>query len=151
MHTLANRRDLNAVVDRFLSVSSADRALWGRMTSHGMMCHLADCYCLGLGTWEARSATSLLQRSLVKPLALYSPLKWPKNLSTRPEVEQGCGGTVPLDFEQDRERLLSVVHKFAEDSSLTSRKHPNFDSMTQRDWLRWGYLHADHHLRQFGR
>jgi Protein of unknown function (DUF1569) len=29
--------------------------------------------------------------------------------------------------------------------------HPIFGPMTAKDWMRWGYLHADHHLRQFGR
>jgi hypothetical protein len=29
--------------------------------------------------------------------------------------------------------------------------HSIFGSMTNQDWMRWGYLHADHHLRQFGR
>jgi hypothetical protein len=28
--------------------------------------------------------------------------------------------------------------------------HPMFGVMTVGDWRRWGYLHADHHLRQFG-
>ena len=30
------------------------------------------------------------------------------------------------------------------------RRHPLFDEMSERDWMRWGYLHVDHHLRQFG-
>jgi len=25
-----------------------------------------------------------------------------------------------------------------------------FPEMNEREWMRWGYLHADHHLRQFG-
>jgi hypothetical protein len=29
-------------------------------------------------------------------------------------------------------------------------RHPLFDAMSERDWMRWGYLHVDHHLRQFG-
>jgi hypothetical protein len=28
--------------------------------------------------------------------------------------------------------------------------HPIFGRMSHREWLRWAYLHADHHLRQFG-
>jgi len=28
--------------------------------------------------------------------------------------------------------------------------HPLFGPMNYEDWMRWGYLHADHHLRQFG-
>ena len=28
--------------------------------------------------------------------------------------------------------------------------HPIFGRMSEAEWLRWGYLHTDHHLRQFG-
>jgi hypothetical protein len=28
--------------------------------------------------------------------------------------------------------------------------HPIFGPMSAAAWMRWGYLHADHHLRQFG-
>ena len=28
--------------------------------------------------------------------------------------------------------------------------HPFFGAMSSSAWLRWGYLHMDHHLRQFG-
>jgi hypothetical protein len=28
--------------------------------------------------------------------------------------------------------------------------HAIFGSMSEADWMRWGYLHMDHHLRQFG-
>jgi len=28
--------------------------------------------------------------------------------------------------------------------------HPAFGPMTRREWMTWGYRHADHHFRQFG-
>jgi hypothetical protein len=28
--------------------------------------------------------------------------------------------------------------------------HPIFGKMSETDWMRWAYLHVDHHLRQFG-
>jgi len=28
--------------------------------------------------------------------------------------------------------------------------HPFFGEMSERDWMKWGWLHMDHHLRQFG-
>jgi hypothetical protein len=28
--------------------------------------------------------------------------------------------------------------------------HPMFGDLTSWQWMRWGYLHTDHHLRQFG-
>jgi len=27
---------------------------------------------------------------------------------------------------------------------------PIFGDMSEAEWMRWGYLHCDHHLRQFG-
>ena len=34
---------------------------------------------------------------------------------------------------------------------LTPEDRALWGKMSARDWMRWGYLHADHHLRQFGR
>ena len=33
---------------------------------------------------------------------------------------------------------------------LRGSVHPIFGRMSERTWLRWAYLHTDHHLRQFG-
>ena len=35
------------------------------------------------------------------------------------------------------------------DSAVDWPAHPIFGPMTLRAWMRWGYLHVDHHLRQF--
>jgi hypothetical protein len=29
-------------------------------------------------------------------------------------------------------------------------RHPIFGELTDSERMRWGYLHMDHHLRQFG-
>jgi len=34
--------------------------------------------------------------------------------------------------------------------SFDWQPHPRLGRMSEREWLRWGYLHMDHHLRQFG-
>jgi hypothetical protein len=87
----------------------------------------------------------------MKWLALQAPMKWPKGVPTRPEVEQGVAGTAPTEFEKDRAGLLAVVARFRADLFDQSVSHPIFGSMSAEEWMRWGYLHADHHLRQFGR
>ena len=78
-------------------------------------------------------------------------MKWPQNIKTRPEVEQGMGGTPPVEFERDRAMLVVVFDRFCDPSATLAATHPFFGPMSRQDWLRWGYLHADHHLRQFGR
>ena len=34
--------------------------------------------------------------------------------------------------------------------TIVKSPHPIFGRMSDGDWLRWGYLHMEHHLRQFG-
>ncbi len=100
---------------------------------------------------DTATRQSVLQRTLIKWIALYAPMRWPKGLPTRPEVEQGAGGTPPVDFDLDRASLVSVIERFGDASrSLPCHSHPLLGDMRDSQWLRWGYLHADHHLRQFG-
>jgi hypothetical protein len=61
------------------------------------------------------------------------------------------GGTPPVEFERDRAMLIVVFDRFCHSSANLAPTHPFFGPMSRQDWLRWGYLHADHHLRQFGR
>ena len=97
-------------------------------------------------------ATGLLQRTIVKWIALYLPLRWPGGrILTRPEIDQEVGGTKPGDFAGDVAELESLVELItAQTRSFDWPLHPIFGRMSDADWLRWGYLHMDHHLRQFG-
>jgi len=88
---------------------------------------------------------------MTKWIALYAPFHWPKGVPTRPEVEQGAGGTPPTDFERDRNDLLAVLLRFSDQPrAFQWHPHPMFGEMRHDEWLRWGFLHTDHHLRQFG-
>jgi hypothetical protein len=121
------------------------------MSAHQMVCHLDDAYKLALGEKHASMATGLLQRTLLKRLALYTSLQWRHGFPTRPEIEQGKGGSLPRDFPQDLSSLLNTLNRFCDGSPRPAVPHPVFGKMAQEEWMRWGYLHADHHLRQFGR
>lgn len=54
-------------------------------------------------------------------------------------------------FGSDVADLKGLFERF----SATSRDfswppHPFFGLLTDEDWMRWGSLHIDHHLGQFG-
>lgn len=130
-------------------MSPDSKRLWGRMSVHEMLCHVSDGYRAALGEKYIAPKSGLLERTLIKWLVLNMP-RWPKNVPTRPEVEQGKGGTPPTEFEHDRSDLLQLIDRFCdtEDSALGS--HPILGPMHREEWMRWGYRHADHHLSQFG-
>ena len=125
---------------------------WGSMTVHQMVCHLSDSYLLALGERAAADKSNFLARSVVKLAALHAPMQWPKGVSTVPEMDQvSGGGTPPAQFESDREQLLQIIGRFgALPTDFKFAPHPIFAEMNEWEWMRWGYLHADHHLRQFG-
>jgi len=116
-----------------------------------MVCHLSDSFLTAFGEKEVSPATGPFQRTVVKWVALRLPMTWPPGIPTRPEVDQEFGGTRPVEFGRDVEALLEIVERFTSQSSgFGWRPHPVFGALTQHERMRWGYLHMDHHLRQFG-
>ena len=148
MSTLADPRVRAACRERVQRLNPNASPKWGRMTARQMVCHLNDSFRVGMEEKYASPATSFVQRTLVKWIALRAPIQWPAGVPTRPEIEQGVGGTPPAEWESDRAELLGLMDAFAE--RRTFGVHPTFGKMSERDWLTWGYRHVDHHLRQFG-
>ena len=151
MKTLARPGDKAELLRRIRNVRPESRRRWGHMNAHQMVCHLTDCFHMTTGDKAVRDASGFHQRTIVKWIALYAPLRWPPGLQTRPEVDQQSGGTAPADFASDvadLEAQLELVSALGTD--FTWPRHPIFGRMSRAAWLRWAYLHVDHHLRQFG-
>lgn len=150
MKTLANANDAAETRTRFLALTAEDKALWGRMSVSQMVCHLREPYLFALSPEPVRHIALQISPRAAKFLALRSPLPWPKGLPTLPEFKIGGALMVTTAFAEDRAGLLAAFDRFLAAASLT-KDHPFFAAMSHADWLRWGYLHADHHLRQFDR
>ena len=57
----------------------------------------------------------------------------------------------PGVLEGDVQELLRLLDRFTrQPRDFSWHPHPIFGAMTDAEWMRWGYLHTDHHLRQFG-
>ena len=153
MKTLAHPRDVADIQRRLESVRPDCERQWGRMSPHQMICHLSDSFLAVTGHRPVSAASGLppWRRTLIKWIALYAPLPWPRGVPTRPEIDQAIAGTRPGDFAADVALLETLFARFPGDvGSIEGRVHPIFGPMSKTDWLRWGYLHMDHHLRQFG-
>ena len=151
MKTMKQPASVQELSDRLQSVSAQSARRWGTMTPHQMMCHLNDSFLVAMGEKPAEMRITLVRRTVLKWYALHVPLQWPKGVNTMPEADQKRGGTKPVDFERDRDRLVQTMTRFvAARRDFEWRAHPMFGHMSEPEWLRWGYLHVDHHLRQFG-
>ena len=151
MKSMARASDKAEIGRRLKAVRADCPRRWGRMSAHQMVCHLCDAFRHVTQQKQASAATSVLQATLIKWIALYAPLPWPRGVPTRPEMDQELGGTTPGDFVADLaelESLLEIVTTQSKDYEWPS--HPIFGRMSEAAWMRWAYLHMDHHLRQFG-
>jgi hypothetical protein len=142
---------INLLLDRLQHIHPETRALWGKMNAHQMVCHLDDSFDLAMGDRAASDDITFFNRTLIKWVALKTPLPWPKGVPTRPEMDQLGGGTRPVEFSHDKAALAAAIERFArQPRAFRFGRHPMFGEMTDWEWMRWGYLHADHHFRQFG-
>lgn len=151
MMTLARPRDRAELIRRLKALRPHSSPRWGRMSAHQMVCHLGDALRMAAGEKSVTPATGLLQRTVVKWIALYLPVPWPVGIPTRPEIDQEVAGTRPDDFSTDVAQVETLLERIAATQHRSfCPPHPIFGRLSRRAWLRWGYLHTDHHLRQFG-
>jgi len=152
MKTLGNEVDRNLVLDRLGRLAPDSSRQWGKMTPHQMVCHLNDSFKSVIGERELSGhKNNLLARTVVRWIALYAPFKWPHGVPTMAENDQERGGTPPDDFQRDVAELAGMIERLTRaERDFQWGRHPLFAEMSERDWMRWGYLHVDHHLRQFG-
>jgi len=150
--SLANRADVDALQRRLLGVRADSARHWGRMSAPQMICHLRDAFLMGTPDVPVSDVSYVANRTIVKWIALYAPARWPRGIQTRPELDQvRGGGTAPAEFADDVAAVTALLEIVAANPQFfDGRRHPIFGPLSRSAWLRWGYLHMDHHLRQFG-
>jgi hypothetical protein len=149
MKSLASVEVLAEVRGRLRNVRVDDRARWGKMTAKRMVRHLICSYEMALGE-RTVEPQEMPVPVLMKWFALRSGLRWPKNIQTVPELKRAIAEHSDVEFNVLLRAAFESMEAVAKGTHYAP-SHPMFGPMSPEDWMRWGYLHADHHLRQFGR
>ena len=142
---------ISAVRERMKRLTPDRQPLWGTMTPREAVVHLSDALRHPLGD---RSAVipqpSWLRHVLLKWLVLWVIPRYPKGAKTKAAFDPRREGTKPGDFARDVAELDALTERFVAGASTITVEHTRFGPMQERDWLRWWWMHTDHHLRQFG-
>lgn len=151
MKTLDRKRDSRELVERLRALDAGAESHWGRMTVTRMLRHLADGYRMGLREHPAEPIPTVLPKILRRWIGLWTPFRWPRGLPAPPSLKPGDPDESLADFESERDALMAVMTRFSRaPSDHDWPAHPSLGGMSRREWMRWGWRHADHHLRQFG-
>ena len=151
MKTLNRPAVKSDLIQRLHKLTPESQRRWGKMTAHQAVCHLSDAFKLVMSGTPVSSTASPTSQFIMKCLAIHVPVPWPKGVKTLPDADQEQGGTKPVEFQQDMQELLLSLERFTQKPrDFEWQAHPFFGEMSEWEWMRWGYLHVDHHLRQFG-
>jgi Protein of unknown function (DUF1569) len=149
MKNLFEAATVAEVHQRIAQLRPDSERLWGKMTPAQALAHCAAGLELALG--DRRPPRMLIGRilgPLIKPKAFREEEPMRRNSPTVP----GLAVTDNRDFDLERERLNTIVDRFAAAGPAGCTDHPHsfFGKMTPDEWSMWMYKHLDHHLRQFG-
>ena len=108
MKTLAIPQDRAEIESRLATLSLDDRALWGRMTSNEVVCHLREAFRMALGELTGIVPARPFPGKLVKFMALRVPLQWMRNMPTVSQIALGEGAPQPISFSIDRAGMLAA-------------------------------------------
>ena len=150
MRTLGRAADIANLEQRIRSLRADDHGLWGVMTAEQMVCHLRGAFRVAMGEIACKAIPMPIPRGALKALALWAPIRWSKNFATVPALRVGTAAMQASAFDADREEAIAAMMTFVRPEQARA-DHAFFGRMSYADWMRWGYLHTDHHLRQFGR
>jgi len=152
MKNLRDAVDKEEIVHRLAKVQAHSQRLWGKMSAHQMICHLSDGFRMYMGEKKVDAVGGIYPSRVLRWFALWAPLRWPKGFQTMKEMDQQeGGGTAPVEFARDMGELRRLLERFTKQPrDFTWGVHPHFGTMNEKQWMRLAFLHADHHLRQFG-
>ena len=152
MKTLARERDKAEILGRLRTVRPESVRRWGRMSAHQMVCHLADCVSHGPGreAGEPRYRAAATDDPQVVSLCTF-PCPGRPEILTSPEIDQERGGTRPVDFATDVAQVEALLELVTAERGVSTGSLIRFSAPCPTPpGSVWAYLHADHHLRQFG-
>lgn len=143
--TLLNDADRAAIIARLRRVTPDRAPRWGLLSAPKMLCHVTDQMRVATGVIIGRHRDSLLRRTLLKWVVVYSSMQPPPGkVQTVPEMLS----TAPTTWDADMATCIRLINEVG--LGKANGRHPAFGPLSAREWGRVGWKHFDHHLRQFG-
>jgi len=149
MRTLSDAAVLEDVVGRLRRLNPTQPARWGAMSAQQMALHLGEASAAVLRQRDFSAMPRGGPAGLRRFALLYLMPRMPRGIRTGADP---AGAAVdPAAFARDLERAVQLLQQLAAATpAALVERHPILGPMTRAHWMRWAFMHTDHHLRQFG-
>ena len=139
---------LDSLVARISRAEPDCSRRWGTMNVQQMLVHIGDAAAAALGQRPFSATQRSGPRGIVRFVALYLLPRTLRGIKSGAEPAAKVVDTAT--FSRDRDRAIALLRQVATPGQSFTAAHPALGSMTRGNWMRYAYLHTDHHLRQFG-
>ena len=148
MPSLFQPQDRQEILNRIQKLNPDAIAEWGKMDVKKMLRHCQAPLQVALGELKLKQGLIGLLFGKMAKKSLLKPEPFKRDLPTAPQFKVG---DIPLEFENEKQKLISLIKQFGEAGPQNDRgKHPFFGTMNENEWDQLQWKHLDHHLRQFG-
>ena len=145
MATILNAETRAGFIARLRQLDEGKSPLWGKQDAPHLLAHLIDAFEVTFKEKDITVQRGFLATRFGRWLVLRLPI--PRGKITAPPMFHE---TEPGDFEQDRERVITYIERFATASPDDMGPSPVFGHMNLKQWGHLHTVHLEHHLRQFG-
>lgn len=148
MSSVFDPADRASILERIARLEAGSTRQWGTMTPAQALAHCSAAIETATGD---RPMQQRLLGKLLSWMVLPSILKG-KSFSRNAPTDPTFVVSDARDFARERERLVSLLSRFAEGGPQAAGKatHPFFGNLKGDEWGVLVYRHLDHHLQQFG-
>ena len=147
MKTLWDQKTRGELMVRARRLTPAHRAQWGKFTVDRMLAHMVDAFRMGMGELEVRPRRIPLIGTWPFNVLFIRFVGMPKNAPTAREIIE----RPPRSIDAELRELEAAMERFAAQRERREwPRHPAFGKLSRKSWGVLGYVHTDHHLRQFG-
>jgi hypothetical protein len=139
---------VNDVIGRLNRIKPDAKPRWGKMSSAGMIGHLAFWVRYSMGkTPEYPFVGGWFSKTVIAPLILNGLLPVPRNLKGI-ESDSPMPAPPPADTET-LHAILETYLDLVQSGELVPRAHPAFGDIGVDGWAKMHVVHFEHHLKQF--
>lgn len=136
------------IIQRIEKLNPSDTPIWGQMNAVEMLshCNMAHQSILKAPlSAERPSLKQVVSKFIFFRIKNEFPrfARGPRRFDMKGKVEAGA-------FEEEKSKYKHIIGKYAKVEGKIDALHPRLGRLSHAEWGRFVWMHADHHLRQFG-
>jgi hypothetical protein len=139
---------IQEIIQRIDKLKPTDTPFWGQMNAVEMLTHCNMAHQSILKAPPSDEKSTLKQ--LVSKFIFFRIKNEFPRFARGPKRFDMKGKVNAEAFEEEKSKYKHIIGKYGKVEGKIAAMHPRLGRLSHAEWGRFVWMHADHHLRQFG-